>query len=167
MKQILQSCVCFTYAMLYCLCRHRGGSRTMMITGDYHQTAVSVARDVGMIKLQDNVVVIDIATYPQQPLDSSVEGLTFRPIAGVGTLPASEALASLAEGQMQCAVTGDALDQLLQHHDLSVLETVLRSAVVFSRMQPHQKGQVMDLLSLRGIHQLSGGQPRHIQVRPA
>ena len=97
---------------------------------------------------------------PRLPL----EGLAFQPAAGVGTLGASEALAALAEGQMQCAVTGDAFGHLLQHHDLSVLEAVLRSAVVFSRMQPHQKGQVMDLLGSRGIHQMFDGQPRHIQV---
>lgn len=96
---------------------------------------------------------------------SSLEGLTFQPLAGVRALNPSDALAALAEGQMQSAVTGDAFEHLLQHHDLSVLETVLRSTVVFSRMQPHQKGQVMDLLGSRGIHQLFAGQLRHIQVR--
>ena len=47
----------------------------------------------------------------------------------------TEALAELAEGRMRCAVTGSAFDLLLQQQDLSVLETVMRSAVVFSRMQ--------------------------------
>ena len=92
-----------------------------------------------------------------------LEGLTFV-TAGLGNLEASQALAALAAGQMQCAVTGDALESLLQQRDLSSLETVMRNAVVFSRMQPHQKGQVMDLLSTRGIHQLFDGQPRFIQV---
>ena len=67
---------------------------------------------------------------------------------------------------MQCAVTGDAFELLLQLREASLLETVLRNAVVFSRMQPHQKGQVMDLLGYRGIHQPNGGNPRHIQVGP-
>ena len=31
----------------------------MMITGDYHHTAIAVARDVGMVRPQGQVVVID------------------------------------------------------------------------------------------------------------
>ena len=65
---------------------------------------------------------------------------------------------------MQCAVTGDAFELLLQLREASLLETVLRNAVVFSRMQPHQKGQVMDLLGSRGVHQPNVGDTRHIQV---
>ncbi|KAL0048212.1 hypothetical protein WJX82_010068 [Trebouxia sp. C0006] len=38
-----------------------GGLRTVMITGDYHHTAVAVARDVGMVKPDGRVVVIDTA----------------------------------------------------------------------------------------------------------
>ena len=95
-----------------------------------------------------------------------LEGLTFV-VAGLGNLNASQALAALAAGQMQCAVTGDALESLLQQRDLSSLETVMSNAVVFSRMQPHQKGHVMDLLSTRGMHQLFDGQPRFIQVSHA
>ncbi len=97
----------------------------------------------------------------QQPL----EGLRFQ-MAGGHCLDASEVVNALAEGQMQCAVTGDALEALLQQHDPSLLETVLRNAVVFSRMKPHQKGQVMDLLGVNGINQLINGRLRYIPVRP-
>ena len=76
----------------------------------------------------------------------------------------SEAFKSMTEGSMQCAVTGDALEYMLRMHDVLLLEAVIRNAVVLSRMQPHQKGQVMDLLGTRGIHQQFQGQPRHIQV---
>ncbi len=94
-----------------------------------------------------------------------LEGLRFQ-MAGGHCLDASEVVNALAEGQMQCAVTGDALEALLQQHDLSLLETVLRNAVVFSRMKPHQKGQVMDMLGINGIHQLINGRLRYIPVRP-
>ena len=36
---------------------------------------------------------------------------------------------------MQCAVTGNAFEYLLHLPDLSLLDSVLRNAVVFSRMQ--------------------------------
>lgn len=47
----------------------------------------------------------------------------------------TEALAALAVGEAHCAVTGDAFQLLLQQQELSVLQTVMCSAVVFSRMQ--------------------------------
>ena len=53
---------------------------------------------------------------------------------------------------------------MLHLEDLSVLETVMRNAVVFTRMCSHQKGQVMDLLGGRGLHQVLNGQQRKIPV---
>ena len=94
---------------------------------------------------------------------SPMEGLRFF-TTSQDLLPASEALTALAEGQAQCAVTGTALEHLLQHHDLLLLESVMQTVVVFSRMQPHQKGQVMDLMGMHGIHQLLNGRPRYIPV---
>ncbi len=55
---------------------------------------------------------------------------------------------------------------MLQQDDLSVLETVMRNVVVFARMKSHQKGQVMDLLGERGLHQIFKGQPRLVPVSP-
>ena len=108
-------------------------------------------------------IPLSIFIPPAAP-EPSWEGLRFLTV-GHETMEASQALTALAEGRMQCAVTGDAFEHLLQHHDLSVLETVMRNAVIFSRMQPAQKGQVVDLLSIRGIHQLFNGQLRFIPVR--
>lgn len=102
------------------------------------------------------------ANHPRTP-EVPLEGLRFL-TTGQETLKGSEALYALAEGQLQCAVTGTALEHLLQHHDLSVLETVMRNVVVFSRMKPHQKGQVMDLLGMAGIHQMYQGHARYIPV---
>ena len=97
---------------------------------------------------------------------TSWEGLHFE-TDGHEAVDAQQAITALAEGHMQCAVTGDAFEYLLQHRDLSLLDMVMRSAVVFSRMQPGQKGQVMDLLSVRGMHQLFNGQTRFIPVVPS
>lgn len=74
------------------------------------------------------------------------------------------AVTALAEGQVQCAVTGDAFRLLLQLPDQVVLDAVMRNVVVFARMKPHQKGQIMSLLNARGLHQMCHGKQRHIQV---
>ena len=68
------------------------------------------------------------------------------------------------QGEAQCCVTGAAFEHMLQLGDLALLETVMRNAVVFSRMKPHQKGQVMDLLGTRGLHQVIDGQRAHLPV---
>ena len=80
---------------------------------------------------------------------------------------ATRALTSIAEGQAQCAITGAAFEHLLQQEDLTVLQAVLQNAVVFARMRPHQKAQVMSLLGVAGLHQVFQGRHRHIPVRSA
>ena len=68
------------------------------------------------------------------------------------------------QGEAQCCVTGAAFERLLQLGDQALVETVMRNVVVFSRMKPHQKGQVMDLLGTRGLHQVVDGQRQHLPV---
>lgn len=77
---------------------------------------------------------------------------------------AIKALTSIAEGQAQCCITGAAFEHLLQQEDLAVLQAVLQNAVVFARMRPHQKAQVLNLLGGAGIHQSFRGRHRHIPV---
>lgn len=36
-----------------------------MITGDYHHTAIAVAKDVGMLKQEDHVIIIDAHRQPE------------------------------------------------------------------------------------------------------
>ena len=64
-------------------------------------------------------------------------------------------------------MTGPAFEQLLQHGNPALIETVMSSVAVFARMRGHQKGQVMDLLGRRGLYQQAlcenSGQ-RHIPV---
>ncbi len=77
---------------------------------------------------------------------------------------ALEALQSIAQGQAQCCVTGQAFEYLLQHAEPAVIESVMQHAVVFARMQSHQKGQVMELLSSRGLDRVVADQQHHILV---
>lgn len=106
----------------------------------------------------------------RQPLETpatpraTLDGLKFIQAEGNLECEAGWAVTALAEGRLQCTMTGDAFDHVLQLGDTSLLESVMRNAVVFARMKPHQKGQVVDLLSATGIHQQFDGQPRHIQV---
>ena len=203
-----------------------------MITGDYHHTALAVARQAGMLSAQSEVIIVDTSRQPHlhtqksstnaepstshvaeappvtpeisrqtslqlstQPpeeqnaamarllstrssdlrslrarlvnLASTLEdsaGLRF--VSGVSNqeIEQSLALASLAQGRAQCAVTGAGFELLLQQSDLSTLEVVMHSSIVFARMQPHQKGQVMHLVTHHGLHQMTSNGSRFIPV---
>ena len=78
---------------------------------------------------------------------------------------ALETVQSIAQGEAQCCVTGQAFQHMLQHAQSALLESVMQHAVVFARMKSHQKGQIMELLSSRGLHQMVHGQEHHIPVR--
>ena len=65
---------------------------------------------------------------------------------------------------MQCCVTGPAFEQMLLKADAPVVQAVMSSVVVFARMRGQQKGQVMDLLGRRGLHQTLQGLQRHFTV---
>ena len=108
-----------------------------------------------------------LASQGTQHFRLQCDGLRF--LLGTGDVrqdaEALRALTNIAEGQAQCAITGAAFEHLLQQEDLSILEAVLQNAVVFARMRPHQKSQVLSLLGASGLHQVFRGRHRHIPVR--
>ena len=111
--------------------------------------------------------ILEPQSSTAQPLPSSAdptEGLSLTGHQGQRSYSAAQALTAMAEGHLQCAVTSAAFDHLLQHATISVIQTVMRTAVVFARMKPHQKGQVMGLLGSAGLHHAFQGQSRHLLV---
>ena len=111
--------------------------------------------------------ILEPQSSTAQPLPSSAdptEGLSLTGHQGQRSYSAAQALTAMAEGHLPCAVTGAAFDHLLQHATISVIQTVMRTAVVFARMKPHQKGQVMGLLGSAGLHHTFQGQSRHLLV---
>lgn len=71
------------------------------------------------------------------------------------------------QGNVQCCVTGPAFACLLQQPNAALVEAVMQNSVAFTRMQSHQKSQVIELLSSTGLHQNIAGQQRHIPVSPS
>ena len=69
------------------------------------------------------------------------------------------------QGLLQCCVTGPAFEQMLLQADSSVVQAVMSSLVVCARMKGQQKGQVVDLLSQRGLHRTLQGEQCLLVVR--
>ena len=66
-------------------------------------------------------------------------------------------------------MTGPAFEHMVQHGEPTLIEAIMSSVKVFSRMRSQQKGQVMDLLGQRGLYQHAlprDAEPRHIPVSP-
>ncbi|KAL0024457.1 hypothetical protein WJX77_006172 [Trebouxia sp. C0004] len=171
--------------------QERGGIRTMMITGDYQHTAIAVARGVGMIAVDSQVVVMEAkservgsASAPvaqhtapltkpgltlQRPGErtgsSTCQHLTFTLDRGGGCeeVDSHTAITSLAQGSVRCCVTGPALEHILQKADAPLVETIMRSLVVCARMRSHQKAQVMDLLGPTGLYLSPGSNDERAQ----
>ena len=61
-------------------------------------------------------------------------------------------------------MTGPAFEQMLLQADGPVVQAIMSSLVVCARMRGQQKGQVVDLLSQRGLHRTLQGEQCHLMV---
>ncbi|KAL3147625.1 hypothetical protein ABBQ38_014675 [Trebouxia sp. C0009 RCD-2024] len=73
-----------------------------------------------------------------------------------------KAFQAISEGEAPCCITGPAFDYLLQQPNQVLIQTVMLNCVAFTCMKANQKGQLMELLGRRGLHQVLNRQQRHI-----
>ncbi|DBA95425.1 TPA: hypothetical protein ACH3X3_013297 [Trebouxia sp. C0006] len=107
---------------------------------------------------QDTVQVVDHLQC------SSCESLVFmlQSETDEEEIDAQHAITSLAQGLLQCCVTGPAFEGMLLQADGPVVQAIMSSLVVCARMKGQQKGQVIDLLSQRGLHRTLQGEQCHL-----
>uniref|UniRef100_A0A3P8N799 Polyamine-transporting ATPase 13A3 n=1 Tax=Astatotilapia calliptera TaxID=8154 RepID=A0A3P8N799_ASTCA len=119
---------------------HQANIRTVMVTGDNMLTAISVARDCGMIPPQDTVIIADALP----PHDGQAAKITWRyadkPRSDVCHIddPKSQELYHFAMNGKSFAVIDEHFPDMLQ-------KLVLRGTV-FARMAPDQKTQLIETL---------------------
>ncbi|XP_021118552.1 cation-transporting ATPase 13A2 isoform X4 [Heterocephalus glaber] len=119
--------------------------RTVMVTGDNLQTAVTVARGCGMVAPRERLVIIH-ATYPEQGRPASLEFLpTECPTAVNGAKDPDKAASYTMEPDPQSshlALSGSTFGVLMKHFP-KLLPKVLVQATVFARMAPEQKTELV------------------------
>ncbi|XP_028988341.1 polyamine-transporting ATPase 13A3-like [Betta splendens] len=128
--------------------------RTLMVTGDNMLTAISVARDCGMIRAHEKVIIADAAA-PKESCPASISWqYTETPAAAVRDSQivdinlGDKTLDSLQDQQDQSfhfAVNGRAFAVITEHFPHLIQKLALR-ATVFARMTPDQKTQLVDAL---------------------
>uniref|UniRef100_A0A6Q2XFC3 Cation-transporting ATPase n=1 Tax=Esox lucius TaxID=8010 RepID=A0A6Q2XFC3_ESOLU len=125
-----------TPGVLQELCRAH--IRTVMVTGDNMLTAISVARDCGMIPPQDRVIIADALP----PRDGQAAKITWH----YADNPSKHAgKAQLLEDQYHFAMSGNSFAVITEHFQDLLPKLVLRGTV-FARMAPDQKTQLVEAL---------------------
>uniref|UniRef100_A0A3Q2DU13 ATPase 13A3 n=1 Tax=Cyprinodon variegatus TaxID=28743 RepID=A0A3Q2DU13_CYPVA len=121
---------------------HRASIRTLMVTGDNMLTAISVARDCGMVRPQETVIIADA----EPPKDSHPAAITWHYVDSPAQRGgADQAKISVEEETYHFAVNGRAFAVITEHFPQLMQKLALR-ATVFARMAPDQKTQLVEIL---------------------
>nr|XP_020024449.1 probable cation-transporting ATPase 13A2 isoform X1 [Castor canadensis] len=119
--------------------------RTVMVTGDNLQTAITVAQGCGMVGPQERLVVVH-ATHPEQGQPASLEFLPVESSAAMnGTKSPVQAASYTMEPQPQSshlALSGSTFGVLRKYFP-KLLPKVLVQGTVFARMAPEQKTELV------------------------
>ncbi|XP_057696417.1 polyamine-transporting ATPase 13A3 isoform X2 [Corythoichthys intestinalis] len=131
---------------------HRANIRTVMVTGDNMLTAISVARDCGMILPQDTVIISD--AFP--PHDGQTARITWRCADKQNVVSDLEDVnISLGKSchdekpkeqeRYHFAMNGKSFAVILEHFP-DMLPKLVLHGTVFARMAPDQKTQLVEAL---------------------
>ncbi|KAL3134302.1 hypothetical protein ABBQ38_006564 [Trebouxia sp. C0009 RCD-2024] len=112
-----------------------------MVTGDHLQATLPVAHALGILKVDDKLVILESDEQTQQAGDIDTQ-------------------MKAAEGAV-CAVTGPYIDTAVQHAEPAVLKMVLQSLAVATHMKAEQKARLVRLVGSQGLTLASKD---HIQV---
>uniref|UniRef100_A0A4W6FKG6 Polyamine-transporting ATPase 13A3 n=1 Tax=Lates calcarifer TaxID=8187 RepID=A0A4W6FKG6_LATCA len=126
------------------LCELRKANiRTLMVTGDNMLTAISVARDCGMVRAHEKVIIADAVP----PKDFQSASITWHYTENPINLEEGmyDKKQTLQEQSYHFAVSGRAFAVITEHFPHLVQKLVLR-ATVFARMAPDQKTQLVEVL---------------------
>ncbi|KAJ3600011.1 hypothetical protein NHX12_033963 [Muraenolepis orangiensis] len=121
---------------------HRANIRTVMVTGDNMLTAISVARDCGMIPPQDKIIIADALP----PRDGQTAKITWR----YEVVISLEDICHMDEAktpqqQFHFAMSGKSFDIIMEHFP-DMMQKLVLHGTVFARMAPDQKTQLVEAL---------------------
>ncbi|XP_036938816.1 probable cation-transporting ATPase 13A3 isoform X2 [Acanthopagrus latus] len=130
--------------------------RTLMVTGDNMLTAISVARDCGMIRSHEKVIIADAVPpkdlypasitwrYTDNPAPTNRDSQTVE-IHLDEEEEVCDRQVALQEQSYHFAVSGRSFAVITEHFPQLIQKLVLR-ATVFARMAPDQKTQLVEVL---------------------
>ncbi|KAI7872597.1 hypothetical protein BDF14DRAFT_1740042 [Spinellus fusiger] len=126
----------------------RGGTRTIMVTGDTALTGVYIARQCGMIAPGSKVLLGDLDTVTQHVVWTDVDEPDLSPNVRV-----EDYLANRDHTPVELAVTGKAFQWLVE---CNKMRSYLLDTRVFARMTPNGKVRCVQMHMERGITAMTG-----------
>ncbi|XP_073531249.1 probable cation-transporting ATPase 13A4 isoform X2 [Phyllobates terribilis] len=127
--------------------------RTVMITGDNLQTAVTVGKKSGMIPSNSNTIML-VACEPDNGLPASVTWKSLNESQGSGVHLKAKSQINISEGwidnpttlgNFHFAMNGKSYQVLTQYFS-NLLPKVLLNGTIFARMTPRQKSSLVEEL---------------------
>uniref|UniRef100_A0A671Z3T0 Polyamine-transporting ATPase 13A3 n=1 Tax=Sparus aurata TaxID=8175 RepID=A0A671Z3T0_SPAAU len=135
---------------------HRAHIRTVMVTGDNMLTAISVARDCGMIPPQDTVIIADALP----PHNGQAAKITWRYADKPSKTPLNISLEDVCpidehktQEMYHFAMNGKSF-AVIEEHFPDMLQKLVLHGTVFARMAPDQKTQLIE--ALQGVDYFVG-----------
>uniref|UniRef100_A0A8D2MZR2 Cation-transporting ATPase n=1 Tax=Zonotrichia albicollis TaxID=44394 RepID=A0A8D2MZR2_ZONAL len=118
--------------------------RTVMVTGDNIQTAITVAKNAGMIAPTHRVILVEANEGPGS-FSASItwKFLEENKIEDYRGLTDPGIRLALASGQYHFAMSGKSY-QIVAHHFRHLLPKLLLNGTVFARMSPSQKSSLVE-----------------------
>ncbi|XP_073531189.1 probable cation-transporting ATPase 13A5 isoform X2 [Phyllobates terribilis] len=125
--------------------------RTVMITGDNLQTAVTVGKKSGMIPSNSNTIML-VACEPDNNLPASITWKSLNESQGSGVHLKAKSQINISEGwinnpttlgNFHFAMNGKSYQVLTQHFS-NLLPKVLLNGTIFARMTPRQKSSLVE-----------------------
>uniref|UniRef100_A0A663DRX6 Cation-transporting ATPase n=1 Tax=Aquila chrysaetos chrysaetos TaxID=223781 RepID=A0A663DRX6_AQUCH len=122
--------------------------RSVMVTGDNIQTAVTVAKNAGMISATNRVILVEANKIP----GSFSASITWKPLEENKTedyrdknslIEQKGRKLALASGQYHFAMSGKSY-QIVAQHFRHLLPKLLLNGTVFARMSPGQKSSLVE-----------------------
>ncbi|XP_054838156.1 polyamine-transporting ATPase 13A3 [Eublepharis macularius] len=135
---------------------HKANIRTVMVTGDNMLTAISVARDCGMIQPPDKVIIAE-ALAPKDGVPARInwhyadmlsKGTDSSPAIQPEEIPiklAPDSLEELPVTKHHFAMSGKSF-AVIQEHFQDLVPKLVLHGTVFARMAPDQKTQLVEAL---------------------
>uniref|UniRef100_A0A8C1KZK0 ATPase 13A3 n=1 Tax=Cyprinus carpio TaxID=7962 RepID=A0A8C1KZK0_CYPCA len=118
----------------------RANIRTVMVTGDNMLTAISVARDCGMIQPQDRVIIADALP----PKDGQAAKIDWH-YADQPSKQLNKPTKLEVSEQYHFAMSGKSFAVIIEHFQ-DLLQKLVLHGTVFARMAPDQKTQLVETL---------------------
>ncbi|KAL5013801.1 hypothetical protein ScPMuIL_008071 [Solemya velum] len=129
--------------------------RTVMVTGDNMLTAISVARECGMVDRGERVILVQ--AHPP-PTDLAIPRIDFvyaedrdREVEEVVTHQGSTSIEIDDNKKFRFAIAGKSWDVIKQHFP-EVFSKIAVRGTIFARMSPDQKSQLVETLQELGYY---------------